>query len=291
MPPDRTASPGMGATKSKNELYEEARDAGIAGRSAMNKGQLVEALRKHRGPREPATRQESGRRPRDGEPPRSQRRPAQSAADSAEVVRSSADPPEPDRCAIVYEGSGRYGEFHVVVTETDGSRRSVARSPAFRAPRLGRLRRRGRARDAHELLVSGLEACDWWPLDSEGPWYSVRFVRLRGEGMRRSRSLVTVIREAGQARFAAQELGSYGKPTPLMVSTPFDAPRFRGIRRSTQAMAALKQLVRRMESAGWQAPARVGENWYAISLWRPVGMDWRPPASRPSRRRRAAESG
>lgn len=269
----------MGATKSKNELYGEARKAGISGRSAMNKAQLIEALRKHQGPPEPATRQESRRPPRDAHPPRFQGKPAQSKADSAKVVRSSADSREPDRCAIVYEGSGRYGEFHVVVTETDGSRRSVARSPAFRAPRLGRPRRRGRARDAHELLVSRLEACDWWPLDSEGPWYELRFVRLRGEGMRSRRSLVTVIREAGQARFTAEEVDSYGKPTPLVVSTPFDVPRFRGIRRSKQAKAALKQLVRFMESGGWKVAGAVGQDWFAISLSRPARTKLAAPQS------------
>jgi hypothetical protein len=174
----------------------------------------------------------------------------------------------PDRCAIVYEGSGRYGEFHVVVTETDGSTRSVARSPAFRVPRFGRLRRRGPARVAHELLVTRLEACEWWPVDSGGPWHELRFVRLRGEGARSRRALVTVVRQAGQARFAAEELDSYGKPTPLMVSAAFGAARSHRVPPSKQAKAALKGLVRRMESAGWKAIACVGDDWYTVSFWR-----------------------
>jgi hypothetical protein len=38
---------GVNAGKSKDELYEDARKAGIEGRSKMTKEQLVDALRKH----------------------------------------------------------------------------------------------------------------------------------------------------------------------------------------------------------------------------------------------------
>jgi hypothetical protein len=44
--------------------------------------------------------------------------------------------------------------------------------------------------------------------------------------------------------------------------------RGRSIRPSTQANAALKQLILRMEAQGWKAG---GTDWYAISLRRPVG--------------------
>jgi hypothetical protein len=277
---------------SKSELYEEARNAGIEGRSAMNKGQLVEALRHRRAAsslREPATRQTPARRPRTRPQSRSEGQPAVSAVDSAKVPRPGGDARGPDRCGIVYKGSGRYGEFLVVVTETDGSRKTVARSPAFRAPRFGRLRRRGPARVAHELLVSRLEACEWWPLDSGGPWHELRFVRLPGEGMRSRRCLVTVVREAGQARFAAEQLDSYGKPTPLMISTPFGAPRSGRVRPSMQAKIALKQLVGRMESEGWKAAAAVGKDWYAISFRRAVSTNLRSLARGSRAGRRAAE--
>jgi Rho termination factor, N-terminal domain len=237
---------GVAATKSKRELYEEAREAGIEGRSAMNKEQLVEALREHRAPRAPAP----------------------------------ADAPGPERCDIVYKESGGHGAFQVVVTERDGSRRAVAHSAGFRAPRFGRLRRRGPARVAHELLVSRLEACEWWSVDAGGPWYELQFVRLRSEGMRSRRSLVTVVREAGKARFAAEELDSYGKPTPLALSVPFRAPRFLRVRPSTRAKAALKQLILRMEAKGWKAAAAGTSDWYAISLLRPVGGNRRSLASR-----------
>ena len=42
----RTAG-GINANKSKRELYEDAREAGIEGRSKMGKEELVKALQKH----------------------------------------------------------------------------------------------------------------------------------------------------------------------------------------------------------------------------------------------------
>jgi hypothetical protein len=256
------AACAVDTSKSKRELYHEAKNAGIKGRSAMNKEQLVEALRKHQAPR-PARRASTGRQPR------SEGRSAPSEVDSAEGVRPAADPRRPDRCAIVYQGSGRHGEFQVVVPQAGGSRRSAARSPAFRAPRAGAIRRRGAARAAHELLVRRLEACGWWPAGSGETWHELGFVRLRTVGKGIVHSLVTVVREAGQARFVAEELDTYGNPTPLVVSAPFSAPRLRSLRPSLQAKAALKQLVMRMEPEGWKLAAAVGKEWYAISLWRP----------------------
>jgi cation transport regulator ChaB len=38
---------GVDASKSKEELYEDAREAGIEGRSKMDKSELAEALRRH----------------------------------------------------------------------------------------------------------------------------------------------------------------------------------------------------------------------------------------------------
>jgi hypothetical protein len=195
-------------------------------------------------------------------------RPALSELDWAEAVRPAADARGPDRCALVYRESRRHGEFEVVLTESGGSRRSVARSPAFRRPRFGGLRRRGAARVAHELLVQRLEACGWWPVDSGGPWHELGFVRLRTPGMRKVRSVLTVVREAGRARFVAEELDTYGNPTPLVLSVPFRAPRFLPVRPSRPARAALEQLVRRMEPDGWSVAAAVGKEWYAISFWR-----------------------
>jgi hypothetical protein len=250
-------SPDLDAMKSRRELYEEARNAGIVGRSAMNKEELAEALRRRRAIREPRT-------PASTEAPR---RPSRSGGRPAHLPRP---PARPDRCAIVYDESGRYGEFHVVVSETDGSRRSVSRSPAFRAPRSGRLRRRGAARAAHELLVTRLEASGWWPVDAGGPWHALAFVRLPGEGMRRRRSLVTVVRDAGEARFVAEELDTFGNPTPLVVSAPFGARRFGRLRASPRAKTALGQLVKRMEAEGWRPAPGVGKAWYEISLGRPV---------------------
>lgn len=38
---------GVDASKTKDELYADAQEAGIEGRSSMDKGQLVDALRRH----------------------------------------------------------------------------------------------------------------------------------------------------------------------------------------------------------------------------------------------------
>jgi hypothetical protein len=244
---------GADLSKTKSDLYKEAKNAGIKGRSAMSKSELVAALLEHR-------------------------------AASSSRERATRQAPGPDRCAIAYQESGRNGEFRVVVTEIGGSTTCVARSPAFPAPRFGPVRRWGRARAAHDLLVSRLEACGWWPVDAGATWHELAFVRLRGQAERSRRSVVRVGRQAGQARFLAEELDGYGNPTPMLVSAPFRAPRFRRVRPSMEAKAELKQLVRRMESRGWRVAA-VGKDWYAVSLWRPATAKRgpRPWRSRPGR--------
>jgi hypothetical protein len=207
------------------------------------------------------------------------------AADSVAELRT------PDRCTIVYERSHRQGAFEVVVTDPDGSRRSVARSPAFRARSSAVSRWRRAARLAHSLLVWRLEACGWRSVGSGETWHDLRFVRARPAGMRSMRSVVTLVREAGRARFVAEELDSYGNPTPLLVSPAFAAQRFLPVRPSRRATAALRQLVMRMESEGWKVAATVGNDWYAISLWRAAsatrasrasGPRLRPPAAEPA---------
>jgi hypothetical protein len=225
---------GVDASKSKKELYDEARNAGIEGRSAMTKEELIEAL--------------------GNQQKRSPRR--------------TTDARRPDRCAIVYRGSGRQGEFQVVVIDADGSRKSVARSPGFRAPRVGAVRRSGAARAAHDVLVRRLEACGWWPAGSGRKWYELGFVRLRTAGMGSVSSLVTVVREAGEGRFVAEELDTYGNPTPLLVSPAFRARRVRSVQPSPNAKAALRHLVKAMERDDWTVAGTVGAEWYAVSLSR-----------------------
>jgi hypothetical protein len=275
------------ASKSKSELYQEAKDAGIRGRSAMNKEQLLEALRKHRASspwRMPATaRAHRVARPASTpRQPRSEERPSASETGSPRGIHQPPDAPRPDRCAIVYRGSGRIGEFQVVVTETGGAQRSVARSPAFRVPRAGPIPRRGSARIAHELLARRLEVCGWWPVGTGRTWHELAFVRLRTTGMSTVSALITLAREAGKARFVAEELDTYGNPTPLKLSAEFRASRFRRVRPSMEAKAALKQLVRRMASEGWKLTEVGGKNWYAVSLSRPIDTNWEPlgPRSR-----------
>jgi hypothetical protein len=225
--------------------------------------------------REPETHQAPTPERRDRTPPPSQPQgqPELSEAGSGDILAPVADACEPDRCAIIYKTRRRHGQFDVIVTENDGSHRCVARSPQFRAPRFGALPRWGAARVAHELVVSRLAACGWWSVESGGGWHELGFVRARPAGMRTRRSLVTVVREAGQARFVAEELDAYGNPTPLMVSAPFGTPRFLSVRPSRQARRSLEELVGRLEWEGWKVAAAVGKNWYAISLWRPVSAN------------------
>jgi hypothetical protein len=279
---DRSAKTawGVDASRSKSELYRDAKGAGIKGRSAMNKAQLVEALRKHRATSssgERATRQapSAGRQAPMGRRLWSERQPPQSDVGSVEALLAAADARRPDRCAIVYKQSHLQGEFEVVVTDPDGSRRSVARSPAFRARSPWTLRWRRSARLAHALLAWRLEACGWRSGNSGEKWHELRFVRAGCAGMRSMRSVITLVQEAERARFVAEELDSYGNPTPILVSPPFSAHRFLPVRRSRRARTALRQLVTRMESEGWKVAAATGQDWYAISLWRPARTDWR----------------
>ena len=234
------------ASKSKRELYREAKDAGIDGRSAMSKAQLILALESHHSATsssEPATRQ-----------------PPQSPAPRPASRR-------PERCTIVYRESDRKGEFHVMVTGGDGSQRSAAHSPSFRA-KVGEPRRSGATEAAHHLLVERLVASGWWPAGSSEEWPEIEFVRVRPAGPLSARSLVTVGRSGGRARFVVEKLDAYGNPTPLATSEPFKAPRLLPIRPSKQAQSALKELLERVEQVGWKVDEHVGDEWYAVSLWR-----------------------
>lgn len=229
---------------SKKELYAEAKRAGISGRSGMNKKQLVEALQTHSGvasaPEQPQRRQTPPATPR----PKSQ---------------------APDRCAIVYRESGGEGEFQVVVKEADGSHKTAASSPAFPASS-GEIRRKGAARAAHEVLVQRLLVCGWWPADSGGEWPELEFIRGESADWEGGRSLVTVVRDGARARFVADELDSFGNPTPLEASHPFRASQLVSVRPSRQAKAAMKRLLARLELDGWKVAGQVGDAWYAISL-------------------------
>jgi hypothetical protein len=267
--PTRPPARFVDASKSRRELYRDAQQAGIKGRSGMNKQQLVEALQRHHAtgsPAAPATRRAPGPPRRAGAEPQP-RVPAERAGGEVDRPRSPREQPEPERCVIEYRGSDRQGEFHVVIAEADGSRRTVARSPAFPAPG-GEMRGSRAARAAHELLVQRLDVCGWWPAGSAEAWPELEFIRVRPGDSVDARSFVTVVREGGRARFVAEELDRYGNPTPLIASEPFSAPRLLPVRPSRRAKAALDELLLRMEAEGWTfAEATEGE-WYAILLRR-----------------------
>lgn len=246
------------ATKSKKELYQEAKRAGIEGRSSMNKKQLVEALRRHQAtPLPPAPPP-----PPAPEPPR---RP--SARHVPSPRGRQPDTRKAERCAIAYRASDGHGEFQVLVTAADGSQTAAARSPAFPAP-VGELRRTGAIRAAHELLVRRLIVAGWWPADGGGTWPEIQFVRVRPAADAGGRALITVVREGGRAHFVAEELDGYGNPTPMVASDPFRCPRPLPVRASRQAKAALAELVDRLERDGWAVAEQVGHDWYSLSLWR-----------------------
>jgi hypothetical protein len=250
------------ASMSKKELYAEAKRAGISGRSGMNKKQLVEALEGHDGEASAPERQD----PRQTPPATA---PARDTLESRPPPRRKSQ--APDRCAIAYRESDNQGEFQVVVTEADGSLRAAARSPAFPAS-TGEIRRKGAARAAHDVLVQRLLVCGWWPADSGGEWPELEFIRGESADWEGGRSLVTVVRDGGRARFVADELDSFGNPTPLEASHPFRASTLVSVRPSRQAKAAMKRLLARLELDGWKVAGQVGDSWYAISLSRRRGF-------------------
>ena len=250
------------ASMSKKELYAEAKRAGISGRSGMNKKQLVEALQSHPGEAASPERQDQRQTP----PPTA---PARDALESRPRARRRSQ--APDRCAIAYRESESQGEFQVVVAEEDGSLRPAARSPAFPASG-GDVRRKGAAGAAHDVLVQRLLVCGWWPADSGGEWPELEFIRGESADWEGGRSLVTVVRDGGRARFVADELDSFGNPTPLEASHPFRASPLVSVRPSRQAKAAMKRLLARLELDGWKVAGQVGDAWYAISLSRRRGF-------------------
>jgi hypothetical protein len=197
--------------------------------------------------------------------------PALREVDSGEARHQGGDDPRNlEWCAIVCKRSRGRIEFHVVVIEKGGAHRSVARSPALRAPNFGALRQRGAARVAHDDLVSRLAARGWRPVDSSGAWYEVGFVRDRAVGVQRKRSVVTASREGGQAWFVVETLDTHGNGTQLEVSARFEVPRFRSIRPTEQAKSAHEQIVSRMESEGWVVVGNAWDEWYAASFERPA---------------------
>ena len=250
------------ASMSKKELYAEAKRAGISGRSGMNKKQLVEALQGHHGEPSAPERQDQHQTP-------PATAPARDALESPPPQRRRSQ--APDRCAIAYRESDNQGEFQVVVTDADGSLRSAASSPAFPAS-TGEIRRKGAARAAHEVLVQRLLVCGWWPADSGGEWPELEFIRGESADWEGGRSLVTVVRDGGRARFVADELDSFGNPTPLEASHTFRASTLVSVRPSRQAKAAMKRLLARLEVDGWKVAGQVGDAWYAISLSRRPGF-------------------
>ena len=183
---------------------------------------------------------------------------------SADMPGSSAM----EWCAIVYTRQRRQAEFQVVVIEKDGSRRHVGSSPTFRAPMFGAVRRRGQAQASHELLVSRLTAAGWRPMDAGGEWHELGFIRSSAEEGSTARSLVTVVREAGSARFVAEGFDAYGNPNRLGRSALFPAPQRRAVPRNAEAEAAHEELLQRLEAQGWNIVGSAGPDWFSVALER-----------------------
>jgi hypothetical protein len=263
----RQPAHAVDASKSRRELYKEAQRAGIEGRSAMNKQQLVEALQRHHAT-ESSTAPAPRPAPGSGWPVAVEPQPWPDARE-AEPLRGArpADAAEPERCVIKYRASDRQGEFRVVVTEADGTARTVARSPAFPVQG-GETPRSEAARAAHDLLVQRLDVSGWWPAGSAEAWPELEFIRVRPADPDDVRSFVTVVREGGRARFVVEELDGYGNPTPLFASESFRAPRLLPVRPSRQAKGALDDLLLRIEVDGWRFAEETEGEWYAISLRR-----------------------
>jgi HEAT repeat protein len=201
-----------------------------------------------------------------GRPSRDEEQPVVGEVNSADAAGS----PAMEWCAIVYTRQRRQAEFQVVVIEKDGARRHVASSPTFRPPMFGAVRRHGKAQAAHDILVSRLTASGWRPVDAGGAWHELGFIRSSAEEGSTARSLVTTVREAGSARFVAEEFDSYGNPRRLARSALFPAPPRRPVPRTEEAEAAHEELLQRLESEGWNTVGSAGPDWFSIALERPI---------------------
>jgi HEAT repeat protein len=199
-----------------------------------------------------------------GRPFRDEEQAVVGEVDSTETPGSSAM----EWCAIVYQRQRRQAEFQVVVIEKDGSRRHVGTSPPFRAPMFGAVRRRGKALAAHDLLVSRLTASGWRPVDAGGAWHELGFIRSSTEEGSTARALVTAVREAGSARFVAEQFDAYGNPSRLARSADFPAPLRRPIARTEEAQTAHEELLERLESEGWSIADSAGSDWFLTALER-----------------------
>jgi hypothetical protein len=71
----------------------------------------------------------------------------------------------------------RRGLFRVVVLESGGHRRVVARSSSFRVPRVRAIPNRGKPRAEHERLVAELVGSGWRRVQTNGRWHDTAFTR------------------------------------------------------------------------------------------------------------------
>jgi len=177
-------------------------------------------------------------------------------------------------CAIVFAQAKREGEFRVVVLGQRGERRVVARSSPFRAPRSGQLRRRGRAKEAHDLLFGRLLVAGWRPAPSRGRWHDAAFTRSVSTGVRPVERLLVICRPRHLAgSFQAVRLNDLGNSTIAAESLSFRTIRVRGsMKLGRRGAKAHQALMERLQADGWQATGITGTEWYTHVLERPAGL-------------------
>ena len=174
-------------------------------------------------------------------------------------------------CAILLARAGRVGEFRVAALDS-GHRRVVARSPSFRVSLSGQIRKRGAARQAHDVLVKRLLGTGWRRIETRGRWYDGAFTRSRPQdvGPAAERLLILCKREPiTAAYFYADEIGEFGNGSRVGQSRRFAVRPWGRVRATDEARAVHEQLLEQLRSTGWTTADTLGPEWYVCALTRP----------------------
>jgi hypothetical protein len=151
----------------------------------------------------------------------------------------------------------------------------VARSSSFRVSRSGRVSHRGRAKEAHDLLVNQLLALGWRSVASRSRrWHDTAFTRTAPSGDQPvERLLITCHLDRLAGRFQAARFDEFGNATIAAESASFRRVRVGGSTRPARRAAnAHRELLEHLRADGWQTTESIGVEWYAHVLERSTGL-------------------